>query len=92
MIAATTPPTALTLPVIALVAKQQVKASVAPFPGATYKIVRCRKSSATQGSCSFYVVGHFNSVNLRRCDGFLDVRNIGHGIEHRFRVTGCKAV
>ena len=91
---AATPVAPLTVAQVALVANQSVKGSVKQFPGATFKVRNCHKTSARYGECDFYVVGHFRtgSTHLLKCSGQLQVRNIGQGIEHRFLVKGCKPV
>lgn len=95
-------PVPLTLPAIKHVAQVSIKATLKPYPGATFKVgfptkaepKGCRRTAARYGQCTFYVVGHFNeqAKGLQKCSGLVQIRNIGKGFEHRLIVKGCVSV
>lgn len=85
----------LTIPQIVTAANVGVKGTLKDYPGAVFKVSGCHKTAPHYGVCYFYVVVPPTAPQqhgLQKCTGFVDVRNIGHGIERRFRILGCKAV
>jgi hypothetical protein len=94
--ASTTPPkSVLTLSEITKHANLAVKATLTEYPGAIFKVIACHTTAPRYGSCSFYVVIPASSAaqkGLQRCEGLVDIRNLGKGFEHRFLIKSCKAV
>jgi hypothetical protein len=87
-----TPVVAVSLPAIVKDANESVRLSVKAYPGSTYKVTHCVKTSLRYGTCKFYVIVHSDGGKLLRCAGNIEIRNIGKGFEHRFIVKGCKDV